>query len=752
MKKLTALLLCLLLGLMPMQALATVKNVLVARSEEGPVVDGISSTCVIGDTYYMTDYSGNDLFVHTLGEKEPKVYPLAAQLGELGLDGSQNIRLMTDGEKLMVQVVTLYYSEEAVQAEAGMYEAVIDGDALKLTRMYDLDWEFMRESNGMYYRYLESVIPLKDCALMTTYNEMGEKVFVFMNYADGAMREIIMDGVTTVNPYTENRLLLQMFSYDKPDEIRFAAYDPATDVLEELSKVAVEEYNWFQGLGCNTATGEVYCVKNGEIYPLDIMTGEMGEAVSDMPLEVYSESPAYVTASNYYAFATYDGYVLRCLDKDQPERTTMRICDIAWTDVANKVFYIFTNEHSDVTVINTHDFDAANLIDMMMSRDSTMDIFIMSASYASYEAVCNRGYVAGLGSSEVLSEAAKHFDPAVLERVSVNGEFAVIPMSLYYWLPTINETALAKLGMTMEDVPTNWLDFLDFLIGLQDVMPQDGSLSVFDPWTSTYYAKYQLFDQIFENYQLTLQQDAGSVSRQQMTELLYKLDQIDFARLGQPTEEETMDENFMPEWDNDSFLLSLNGGMSLQGIASSGMGMPMVMALLPSTPAYLPAEATVAFINPYSKNYDLAVEYMETLWSHLNDEVTYSLRTDMTEPTKNSYHEDNVAWWAEYIEELKLQLAEAEPAEVQNLEELLKDATESYEAAKLDIWAISEKDIEWIAQHRSNMVFVGTNWLYNDDDGAAYELVQQYLQGTLSADKFMREIDNKIRMMLMEGY
>ena len=48
------------------------------------------------------------------------------------------------------------------------------------------------------------------------------------------------------------------------------------------------------------------------------------------------------------------------------------------------------------------------------------------------------------------------------------------------------------------------------------------------------------------------------------------------------------------------------------------------------------------------------------------------------------------------------------------------------------------------------------NWLYDSGDdgssGDAYDLVQQYVDGKITADKLMQEVDRKVRMRMMEGY
>ena len=65
--------------------------------------------------------------------------------------------------------------------------------------------------------------------------------------------------------------------------------------------------------------------------------------------------------------------------------------------------------------------------------------------------------------------------------------------------------------------------------------------------------------------------------------------------------------------------------------------------------------------------------------------------------------------------------------------------------------SISDKDIEWISAHRAELRISGNDWLYSDDGGDAYSLIQQYMDGQIDASRLMKEIDRKVRMRIMEG-
>ena len=43
------------------------------------------------------------------------------------------------------------------------------------------------------------------------------------------------------------------------------------------------------------------------------------------------------------------------------------------------------------------------------------------------------------------------------------------------------------------------------------------------------------------------------------------------------------------------------------------------------------------------------------------------------------------------------------------------------------------------------------NWLYADDSGDAWDLINQYLDGAIGVDELLAGIDRKAQMMMLEG-
>ena len=748
MKKWMLALLCaLMVAMLPMTALAAPGDVVAACGEGHAIEEGIRSFCVIGNTMYMIPYDGNVLYAHTVGDAEPKAYSLELEEAE---NSDNNGFLLSDGERLMMLNMQYTYDKGRESVAVALYELTVDGDAVALTPMAEPDWSFLQSEDGEYYRYPERLLALKDCVLISSYDDYGNNVLYRLDYADGSVRQLDVAYAYAMSPYTDGRALIELFDYDQSDMVQFVTYDPATDEVETLGEISIENYVTFDCLTCDEQSGQVYFVRSGEIFPLDVTTGEVGDAVGDMPMDTYSQTGARVTASGYFAFAGYNAYMLRNLHPDSAPAVRMKVQDWSWAEGVNDAYYDFINAHDEASMVVSHEGPAESVIENMMNRDGSVDVYIMNSSDPNYEAVRSRGYMAGLMQNGTLAALAQRMDPGLLEQFSANGEFSALPMQFYFWLPRINETALARVDLTMDDIPRNWSDFLDFLLEIQDRWPQDGSVMLLDPWTSRQTARSALFDQIFSTYQTALSVDADAVDSRTMTEILKKLEKIDFARFGQPDESVFENGDYDVQYDESRIVLTTGTGTQISGIMLDST--PVAMALTAELPAYVPMETSVAFVNPYSENIDLALEFMAMLSERMNDSVRYCLFPDLDQPTPNPYYEESIQYAEENLAAVEKALDEAEEVDRQMLEMQLESAKEYLERCKEIKYSISPEDIAWLQANRENLIVEGSNWLYSGDDGDAWDLVQQYVYGQIDAERLMKEIDRKIRMMLMEGY
>ena len=160
----------------------------------------------------------------------------------------------------------------------------------------------------------------------------------------------------------------------------------------------------------------------------------------------------------------------------------------------------------------------------------------------------------------------------------------------------------------------------------------------------------------------------------------------------------------------------------------------------------------VAFVNPFSPNRDLAVEYLERAAEQVDAFTRITMMPGENEPVPNSRYEEGLKNYDEQIASLEAQLLGAEEVDKQALEAALKEAKDSRESYEKDSrYSASEESIaayREAAQYMTVGMYMGMD---SQTSSEYYEQRNQYLHGAITLDEFIRNIDQKLRMIVREG-
>ena len=754
MKKLTSILIILALALAAMPALAAEGDAILGREEDN--TNYFSYGFLLGDTFCMA--SGSTIYTYHVGD---------ADLEEKDIDVperddvhiSDEFLPFADGDTLYALDLITSYDEHSQFIGAEIC-TLTEGqeNALVPEKTVDVDWSDLVEyyDEDSYPTRPDALIALSGKVYFRAYDESGNYLFYAVDLASGELEEISeLRDAFAVTYYGDSALLVEQYSYDHPDQARLVAYDTADGSVTTLAEITVDDYSPLSGLAYDADTDTIYCAKGGEIRPVDLQTGEVGAGVTDMPLEIYSNTGAYVMPGGYYV-ACSEGACVRNLDPGQRAEVRLKINDSGWNDCVNTAYYRFSNAHGDVSTVLSRDWnETQNLLENMMNRDDSIDIYILSSSSTIYDALYQRGYLMELDGSEKLSQLADTMYPGIRETLCTNGRLVAIPVDLNSWTLGVNEKVLEKLGMTLADVPDNWMDFLDFLASLEEPL-KENKLHLFYSGYSAVDARNDLFNVIFEDYQryVNATDPAMGYNTNLLRGLLTKLEQMDFVALGLPEEKEEEDETMgrmisYDDYGEDSTLMQTSVGCAIGSFYSSYT--PVLMGLDANTPMPLVLRAEVAVINPFTRHPETAIAFMEELADCLSLPTRYCIDPSLNEPVRGEQNEQSVADAQQWLDEARADLADADEADRQMLEENLKSAEENMNYWDTYGWDVAQRDIDWYRGHDDNIVLAGVEWLYADESGEAWELINQYMQRNISLDEMLTGIDRKVQMMLLEG-
>ena len=750
MKKICVLLV-LALALACVPAMAAEGDALLGRSEDNNLY--FNYGFAVGDTLYGVGY--NSLYTYRLGE--PDVTEYIYNMPDD--DGTYDYGIMpfADGDKLYALELITHYDETTEFEGAKIASMTLNDDhTATFEALFDVDWEDMVEyyDNNAYAQRPEGVIGAAGKVIMRNYKVDGSGYVVFSIDLGNGRREDIDDlqYANCMTPYKDGTLLAEIYDYDRNSEtISLVAYDPADDSINPIGEVKVG-YNAPYGLAYDPDTDTIYCVRGGEICPIDVEAGEILEGVTDMPVEYANFASACVLKGGYYAIFC-DGMGIRNLDPGQKAEARLKINDNGWCEAVNDAYYRFSNAHGNISVVLSREYsETENLIESMMNRDDSVDIYTLSTSTSIYDALYNRGYLMELDGSAKLSALAEGMYPGIREALSSNGHLVALPLSTYAYTLGINDKALAALGKSMDDVPDNWPEFLDFLISLESVIGEDGKVKLFYPGYTDVDARNDLFITIFEDYQryVNMTDPTMGYNTDMLRSLIEKLEQVNFQALGCISEEDREDyEDTEYEYTEDGMLLQLGTGCTI-GNFYSGFT-PVLLGMAPGLSNPIALETTVAIVNPFTQHPDVALAFMEELADNIPAGTRYCIDPTLSEPVRGKWNDEAIEELNRQLDELKRDLETADAADKQMIEDSIHDTEESLKYYDEFGWDVGPKDIEWYRAHDEDITVARVNWLYSDDTGEAGLLIDQYRDGLISAADMLAGIDKKVQMMLLEG-
>ncbi|MBQ8108643.1 MAG: extracellular solute-binding protein [Clostridia bacterium] len=752
MKKLCILLaLALLAACVP--ALAAQGDMILARSQEATIY--FNRMFADGDVLYLV--SGGDLYRWQPGDED--LTPCVYNLDDDQKNGfnEQLVPFICDGQ-IYALAPQMAYGEHASYEGTKLYALMPDGeDAFRFEEAGDMDLEELVEyyDEDSYFPQLNGVFGAAGQAYLVHYDDQYNTVVSALDLKKGRLEEMDeLRDAYCVTPYRDGMLLVEQYSYSNSSEARLIAFDPEDESTQMLATLEIESYNPLNGLAYDAQTDTVYCVKGGEICPVDLQTGQVGAGVTEMPLESYGSSSACVLEGGYYVYAA-DGVAIRNLDPGQKPEIRLKIVDTGYTTAINDAYTRFSNQHGEVSLVLSRDYnEVTNLVEDMMNRESGVDIYTLYTSAAAYDAVFKRGYMMELDGSEAVAQLAERMYPSLREALSANGHLVAIPVEVYGSTFSVNEKALEALGMTLADVPDNWDGFLDFLPTLEGPLAENSSVTLSFNGMNERDVRNNFFYMIFNSYQNyvnTVDPNMG-YNTELLTGLLRKLEQIDFVALGCPEAEDEDDRAGSISYGSGEqlMLFSMGTGIAIGGGYSSD-DTPVLMGLDADTRAPMVLSMSVAFVNPFTRYPEQAMAFVEQLCQSLPTPLLYNLDPSLNEPVRGAQNEQYLQEAREALEKARQDLESAEPAQKQMLEEMVQASQESVDYMEENAWDASARQIEWYRAHAQDVVPEPVNWLYSDESGEAWQLMGQYQEGAISVEDMLKGIDRKMQMRLLEG-
>ena len=524
-------------------------------------------------------------------------------------------------------------------------------------------------------------------------------------------------------------------------------FDPKSDTLNVIGELKTETYG-ISGLHYDPQADAIYWVKDNVIYRMDGKASNVSGYLS-MPLFGYAcAQESCVMGENIIANLPERGLVVGSVRMSQLPLEVLNIYG-GRDDYAHRAAV----ERLGVPVtLQVSSSNAQDLIQKIISRDDMTDLYCIDLTYLDFKRVMEKGFCLDLSSSESLAAYFSSVYPYIQEGLSAEGTPYAIPIEIQamVYLNASEIKGLIADGCPIS-IPDSFMGLCDFITEWNDKYSEE--YDDYQPFLASDYreAMTEMAFSLYGDYLVQTGQ-SPTFNTKVFREIMEKVegihtDNIDF------NIDWTGDMASAIDAEEDMFskreLFSRYDGISLPYLEES----PMLLSLLPDTPAGLTTNVTVFFINPHSKHTALAIRYLEAYVDALSIETRIMLCPNANEPIWNESYDEQLAAYDEQIELLKTQYEDAEPIDRQDIEMALAGIQQSREHHMLyGKYAISPENIQVYRELMQSAFLAKDNLLYSKqtENSEMIGLLNRYMDGQLNLEQFIDTASRQLTLMEME--
>lgn len=574
----------------------------------------------------------------------------------------------------------------------------------------------------------------------------------------GEARELSLEGEYHMAPYKDGKLLAYApYGSDAGVQV----YDPETDKLGE-TLVPFAGYGNDAGIGISyngggvtydAASDAVYFAQNGRIF--SYANDAMNE-IAFIPVDFASNiNHAQVLGEMYFCVSWDAIYLCSLRPEDQPERT-LRISGGYATDISRA----FTEKTGTPVIFDNNYYSGSEAVrNDMLSGSTENDLYVISLE-AGARALMEKGYVDAIESPALTADVARMY-PQLQEALSVDGTLYAYPQAFYMSLWSYNPQLWEELDLG--DYPQTFKEYVELIdLWYTDYADEYPDYEI----TSLYSGKDELFMQALQHYIYQYEKPGAplsfntSVFRETMQAIEnLEMEKIDWENLSAEEQEEIWEQMSRPTVFNMNAYETVEQATTFYMTPEGSYEEAPLQVITPpvfeeGAPQVVPVTLSVYIINPESENVDLAIEFLEYWAENADVAMRYAIHTDLTEPVRQMYYEENRKYYEEWIAESEAAMAEADEADKQSYQENIDWMRAELEELEATSWRISRESLDNY-RNLADFMCLPLDSLFASGDSTALGVLQEvfmrYLDGQINLETFIREADQKIKMIYLEG-
>ncbi len=720
-----------------------------------------------GDGLIIVKYSDTDVNIERYADvkAEPELFVLAdkdrrSSGDDNGEDWSTYVNpwFSWQGELYGIETKSIY-SEKGSRDEINVRHAKLENGKVIMEKsdLPELDLSGVIEGgNGsQYIAGIHSVFTMEDKLFITVYDYDGCKLEI-IDLHDGSCTESeIMGDFEKLLPGPEGSLLIARGEWGDDgtsNTVRVNSLDLANQ--EEKEIVA---FTGMDSLNVNPAydrkTDTLYIIKDGELWAVPQFDVERMEAVNDC---AHSGDGMIMLSDGFAAIWEYDTVMIKNTDPAQRGSVTLRISDRGYGSVMDETVYDMNNKRGDISVVVRSDWGTKpDVVEAMLKRDSTTDIYVLQSDDIDFAALRKREYLPDLSGNEKIAANTNRMYPYIQDAVRQDGKIIGVPVCFDGGSIGIHMEAWKAVGGTEEELPKTWGQFFDWLEKLPERL-KGKDISVTDYWTTRLYFRGAILQIMLNQYEIMMEQkgeDDYYFATPEMCELVRRLDNLDYETLQIRESDDEDGDGYMDAMDERTPLLLTDNSVLFY---DTGAYIPIALSFAEEEPV-IPIQVSIAFVNPYSAHPQEAMEFLALAGDHLHVNDQYAAYTDMTEPVRGSSFEAERRYILERIDGLKERVQKAKDEENrETLKELLQEAEAELKEMEEESWWINREQIDryqkWQGYFKARgYSFLNVLYGSGNDEEAQNEYDRLFYDSIGKApEEVLGMLDQKVRMIRME--
>jgi len=385
-------------------------------------------------------------------------------------------------------------------------------------------------------------------------------------------------------------------------------------------------------------------------------------------------------------------------------------------------------------------YDVSQLMQDIITQNDSYDLYTIEVSTGCLSILLQKGYAVPLDTSTTLVSVLDGMDPKLTSLLRQDQRYAAFPKHASVNVLCINTDTMRAFGLTQEDMPRTFSDFLPWLARQAETARELG-LALTD---NNFSLRRMAFGLLMDLYVEQCEKEHMWPDFQsfQFPELLAQIDQCFPDNMPMP----------LPEAGDSEIPFPLLSQQDVgQGWPVKQGWIPLFLRLSEDTEPIITVQITAYIINPYSKNKEGALAYLEYVSTWMDDETRLLLSQTPIAPVKDPAVIQEIQLLEEEKERLTQVLASPEPQDQDAMQRMLEDIDAQLRGLEDRKWIISPEDIQRVECYRPSFHLRGEATFFASATGTIGRYSRQFSDGTINAPEMLRMLQRLAQMIQLES-